>query len=94
MTQATILAANTTAATSTDIAVAAGAVVTVGIFSASEAQLPMGVNFTVMVDTPGADSVEAVLDNQRRTVQVNGPATYRVKRPAYTGTAFGVYSET
>ncbi|WP_454863359.1 hypothetical protein [Pseudomonas hormoni] len=94
MAQSTALAAGITAATSTDIVVAAGAVVIVGIFSAAAGELAAGVSFGVLQDTPGADNTIASLDNYKRAHVISGPGTFRVKRPAYTGTAFGVFIET
>lgn len=93
MAQATVLAADVTAAVSTDIVVAAGAVVTVGLFSASAGRLPEGTVLAVEQDTPGADSVVDYLHNHKRTAVLSGPGTFRVRRPAYTGTAFGVFTE-
>lgn len=93
MAQTTILAAANTAGTSSDIVVAAGAVVTVGIFSAAAGALPADVAMQVMQDTPGADNHAATLNNSRRTAVLTGPGTFRVRRPAYTGTAFGVFTE-
>jgi hypothetical protein len=94
MTQSTVLAAGTTADASTDIVVAAGSVVTVGIFAATAADLPIEAIFDVMQDTPGADNVAARLHQANRTTVLSGPGTFRVKRPAYTGSAFGVFVET
>lgn len=93
MAQSTILAAGITAATSTDVAVAAGASVTVGIFAAGAGALPSSVQFRVYVDTPGADRVAAKLTQASPVTVVAGPCTFRVRRPAYTGTAFGVFTE-
>lgn len=93
MAQTSILAPGSTAATSTDIAVAAGESVTVGIYAATGDPVPTGARFTVMQDTPGADNVVARLDNYARTTVLAGPGTYRVKRTAYTGTSFGVFTE-
>lgn len=93
MAQATVLAADTTAATSTDIVVAAGEIVTVGIFAATAARLPSGVQLLVEQDTPGADNTIARLDNTATATVLAGPGTYRVTRPAYEGTAFGVFTE-
>lgn len=93
MAQATVLAAGTTAATSTDIVVAAGATATVGIFHATGGSLPPGVWVSVMQDTPGGDNVIARLTDQDRSTVLAAPGTYRVSRPAYTGDAFGVFTE-
>lgn len=94
MAQSTILAAATTAATSTDVVVAAGAVVTVGIYSDAAVDLPLGVMFDVMQDTPGADNLAARLHQASRTAVLSGPGTFRVKRHAYAGPAFGAFVET
>ncbi|SDF69712.1 hypothetical protein SAMN05216571_101259 [Onishia taeanensis] len=93
MAQATVLAAGTAAATSSDIVVAAGESVTVAIFAAS-GRLPTSVAFAVKQDTPGGDNVVARLTNVDRATVLAGPGTYRVQRPAYAGTAFGVFTET
>lgn len=93
MTQSTVLAAGITAATSTDIVVAAGATVVVGIFSAAADAVPPGLVFGIDQDTPGADNTIGSLDGTRRQVSLSGPGTFRVKRPAYTGTPFGVFLE-
>lgn len=95
MAQSTILAAAKTAATSTDVAVAAGVTVTIGIFSATYDRCPHDAIFTVYQDTPGADNVVTTLTDERRSVVLSGPGTFRVGRVAYSvGTAFGVFSET
>lgn len=93
MAQTTVLAAATTAGVSTEIVVAAGAQVTVGIFSAAAGTLPEGLPFAIEQDTPGADNVADYLHNHRRTTVLSGPGTFRVRRPAYAGTAFGVFTE-
>lgn len=93
MAQSTILAAGTTEATSTDVAVAAGASVWVGIFSASGDTLPVQVSMIVFQDTPGADNALAFLNNNNRSVRLLGPGTFRITRPAYTGPSFGVFLE-
>lgn len=98
MTQSTILATGITAATSTDIVIAAGAVVTVGIFCAA-LDVPTGldwepIQFTVLEKTPGADNKIDTLNFGKKDVVLSGPGTYRVSRPAYTGSPFGVFVET
>jgi hypothetical protein len=94
MAQSTILAAGNTAATSTDITVAAGESVKVGIFTANSGKLPGVALFNVCEDTPGADNVIATLRDKEREYVIAGPGTYRVTRNAYTGRAFGVFLET
>ena len=94
MAQATILAAGTTSATSTDVVVAAGAVVTVGIFTAGGLSPPYNLRLDLFMDTPGRDNLVDQLHTDNRQVQISGPGAFRVTRPAYTGDAVGVFSET
>lgn len=54
MAQTTILAAAQTNATSSDVTVAAGAIVTLSAF-VSSGMLPAGASLQVFLDTPGAD---------------------------------------
>lgn len=90
---ASILAPGITAETSSDIVIAAGASVLVGIYSAEAGSIPGHVSFRITQKTPGADNSVATLGNHQRSVMLSGPGTYRVARPAYTGTAFGVFTE-
>lgn len=92
MAQTTILAAGTTAATSTDVVVANGASVTIGIFTASAAGIPGNEGVAVYIDTPGADMVEVELTGKRPTRVISGPGTFRAKR-GVTVTSIGVYTE-
>lgn len=92
MAQSTILAAGTTEATSTDVVVAAGSVVTIGVFVAA-GSLPESTSVEVFLDTPGADVFEAELSNERPAVQIAGPCTVRAIRRA-TGANVGIFSET
>lgn len=94
MAQATVLAPGNTAATSTDIVVAAGEAVTVSLFAATVGRLPIGVQFLVAQATPGADNLIERIDNASPATVLAAPGTYRVTRPAYTGHAFGVFTET
>ena len=99
MTQSTILAAGITEATSTDIVIAAGATVVVGIFC-SDADKPISYQdqlageFKILQDTPGADNVVLTLNYISPSTILSGPGTYRVKRAAYVGKPFGVFLET
>lgn len=93
MAQSTILAAGNTAATSTDVVVATGVHVVVGIFGAAGTNLPSGTSFTVFVDTPDGDNVQCRLDAGKTQIHLIGPGTFRVARPLYTGSAFGVFLE-
>lgn len=95
MAQTTVLAAGTNDATSIDIAVAPGASVTVGIFSADPAAvLPIDAQFEILQDTPGADNAIGTLKQDRKTLALTGPGTFRVRRRAYAGGSFGVFLET
>lgn len=89
MTQTTILASGTTAATSTDIVVAAGAVVCAAIFSANPGASLAGRGFDVLHVTPGAPNLIGNLDETKRSILLYGPGTFRVARQVLT-TAFGV----
>lgn len=91
MAQATILASGTTAATSSDVVIAAGSVKTVGMFAASGA-IPGAISVTVMIDTPGADAVIGYLTPDKPAMVVAGPGTFRVVR-ALVPTAVGVFTE-
>lgn len=92
MAQTTVLAAGTTAATSTDIVVAAGASVTVGLFVATGGIAVSGPVGEVWADTPGADIPVATLSVDKPATVISGPGTFRVKRLA-TSQAIGVYTE-
>lgn len=89
MAQSTILASGTTAATSTDIVIAAGDSVTVGIFSADANDITDG-SFSINQVTPGAAVTIGSLNLYNRSTQLFGPGTFQVKRPVLT-TAFGVF---
>lgn len=93
MTISTILAVGVSAAPSTDVVIAALAVVKVGIFSAAPGGLTPDSAFTIVEVTPGAENYVGSLNNSYRSTQLSGPGTYRIKRPALTGTAFGVFLE-
>lgn len=94
MAQSTILAAGTSAATSTDVPVAAGDVASVGIFVAT-GDIPREARCEVRMDTPGADVTLAVLTRENPTTVVSGPGTFRVARVTVgrEGTSVGVFSE-
>lgn len=93
MAQSTILAAGQTAATSTDIVVADGESVKVGLFVAA-GRVPTGVQCTIVEDTPGADNPVGLL-GAALSVVIAGPGTYRVLRPAigHIGVNVGVFTE-
>ena len=89
MAQATVLASGDTRATSTDIPVASGSTVTVGMFVSSGVVGP-GMRAIVYIDTPGADNKEVELDHRNKQTVLAGPGTFRVTRVEGT---FGVYTE-
>ena len=86
-----LLAPGNAAGVTVDIVVAAGVMVTVGLYSAAAASLPPGVQFSIEQITPGAANYVGMLDNSVRSVSLSGPCTYRVRRQAYDGPAFGVF---
>lgn len=96
MTQNTALAAGQTAATSSDIVVAPGASVTVGLFSTHPTgDLPGSFEYWLYADTPAQD--RKVIDLGKVPPQViSGPGTYRVVRPDISafGVDVGVFTET
>jgi hypothetical protein len=92
MAQATILATGTTAATSTDIVVAAGASVTVGLFTADANGIPPDHFASVWIDTPSNDLLVKQLTGVCPTTVIAGPGTFRVVRKAGT-TSFGIFTE-
>lgn len=92
MAQTTILAAGTTAATSTDVVVAAGATVTIGIFTAAASGIPGNEGVKVYIDTPGNDQLEVRLSGSKPTRVISGPGTFRAKR-GVTTTSIGVFTE-
>lgn len=91
--------ANTTggsAGTSTDVTVAAGVHVNVGIFTADAEGIPGGQHCKVYQDTPSKDLLVGSLTGNRPVMKLIGPGTWRVVRPvAVSGeVAVGVFSET
>lgn len=93
MPQTTILASGTTAATSTDIVLAAGAVATVAIFSVNPGATLAGNGLRVMHVTPGAVNHIGDLDQNVRSLQIVGPGTFQVHRSVLP-VAFGVSLDT
>lgn len=94
MAQNTILASAQTSATSTDVVVAAGDSVTIGLFATGS--IPAGVQVSVRVDTPGDDANATVLNNITPNAVISGPGTFRAVRPDITayGVNVGVFTET
>lgn len=92
-TQTTVLAAGTTAADSSDITVEQGESVKIGLFSAAGGEPPMGAEFALVQETPGADDVIQTLGRRQKACVIDAPGIYKIKRSAYTGEAWGVYKE-
>lgn len=93
MTQSTILTSGSSQTTSSDVTVAAGSTVTVGIFPASGG-LAQGAEAIVYLDTPGGDLPLQNLGNALPACQIVGPCTFRVRRIATGGVDFGIFLET
>jgi hypothetical protein len=93
MAQSTILTSGNTTSVTTDVVVAAGAHVNIGIFGAVDTYLPEGYSMPVWMDTPNGDVVYSRLSNGQTVLHIVGPGTFRVTRAAYTGSAFGVFLE-
>jgi len=94
MAQTTILAAGKTAGTSSDVTVAPGDVVKIGLFVTGTDAVPDRLALAVLEDTPGADNVIGQLDAGTPSLVVQGPGTYRVARPAIPSMVnVGVYAE-
>lgn len=92
--------ANTTGGglgTSTDVAVAAGVHVNVGIFTADAAGIPGAQHCKVYQDTPSSDLHIGNLSGRAPVMKLVGPGTFRVVRPQYDSASeviVGVFSET
>lgn len=91
MAQSTILAADVTNAQSSDVVITAGVPKVVGLFVPTGALDPK-IECVVALKTPGADTVIARLTYARPALQLSGPGTYRVIRPAVS-VAVGIYLE-
>lgn len=94
MAQSTILAAGQTAATSTDVVVAAGTFVSIGLFTTS-GPVPSGVEIDVRADTPGQDNFVCKLTQANQLTALAGPGTFRAYRRNISafGVDVGVYTE-
>lgn len=92
MTQTSILAPGTVAATSSDVVVPAGETVTVGLYFDAATAAPVAMQMHIYQATPGADNLVATLGNYNRSTVLVGPGTFRIKRPANSA-PFGAFSE-
>lgn len=86
-----ILAEGKNEAVTPDIVVAEDQVVTVGIFSSAEGFLPWTVSFYIEQLTPGLPNRLGTLTSKERSMRLQGPCTYRIRREAYEGHPFGVF---
>jgi hypothetical protein len=93
MAQSTILAAASTAATSSNIEVTAGNVVTVGLFSPGPDGIPSRASAAVYQDSPGRDVLVTTLEPYHAVTQLFGPGTFRVVRPKQANGDVGVFLE-
>ena len=94
MAQTTILAAGTSAAVSSNVTVAAGSVVSIGVFS--DVAIPAGVALFIKQDTPASsDNIVGKLTHNCRAVTISAPGTYRVSRSNISagGVSVGAYLE-
>ena len=92
MAQATVLAAGTSAATSTTITVAAAAV-RVSIFASGVGEIPPTATLTLQQIGPlSALTPIGTLSKSNPTIVLNAPGGFSVKRPAMS-VAVGVYTE-
>jgi hypothetical protein len=91
MAQTQILAAGTTAATSTDVVLTAGSHANVSIFSAGV--IPGNAKLYLNIDTNGADALVVEMGAALQSYHLIGPGTFRLFRPAQTA-SIGASSET
>lgn len=93
MAQTTVLAAAQTAAQSSDIVVAAGASVTVGLFAASD--INMRVRCPIHIKGPTGSRVIGYLTGRDTSTVLSSPGTYFVTRPSITalGLNVGVFTD-
>jgi hypothetical protein len=93
MAQNTILAAATATGTSSDVTVAAGATVTIGIYTSDAGGLPGDSRINVFIDTPSQDKFLFNLTPNDPVRVLSGPGTFRCNKPAST-VAYGAFTET
>ena len=94
MAQTSILSPGTTPATSGDIVVPAGVVVTVGIYESAPSSVKLASVFTVNQDTPGIDIEIGIISLSNPSIQIIGPGTFRVVRSSGAGgKPLGVFVE-
>lgn len=86
---ANILAAGSSAATSSDVTLADGATANLALMVAS-GQVPAMAEAIVYIDTSGIDTEVTRLTNKQPAIKVVGPGTFRVTR--IPGPTFGVDS--
>ena len=93
MAQTTVLAAAQTAAQSSDIVVAQGTVVSVGLFAAVD--VPSTVRCAVFIKGPAGAQFIGALTGNTPTMLLSGPGTFYVSRPSLTaiGVNVGAFTE-
>lgn len=93
MAQNTILAAATATGTSTDVVVAAGSQVTIGIYTTDAGGIPGDARVQVYIDTPSQDKLLFALTSNAPVQVLSGPGTFRCVKPA-SAVAYGAFTET
>ncbi|MEN6303633.1 MAG: hypothetical protein ABFD96_12965 [Armatimonadia bacterium] len=93
MAQSTVLAAAQTAGQSSDITVAVGSVVSIGLFATVD--IPSTVRCAVFMKGPSGAQFVGALTGNNPQMAVSGPGTFYVSRPslASIGVNVGVYTE-
>lgn len=92
MAQTQILAAGTTAATSTDVTLLAAAFANISAFTSGGSYWPANLALGVYIDTNGDDALVGTLTQNSPRFVAQGPGVYRVRRPV-TPQAIGVTSD-
>ena len=92
MAQTTILASGTTAATSSNIVLAAGETALVSLFSATGFFESQWARFEIKAVTPGTTLAIGALSIAEQSVQISGPGTFTVSRPLMQ-TAVGICAD-
>lgn len=85
-----ILAPGLTAGTSTDVVLASGVSALLSLYTTAPGTISPKALCSVHLATPGESVVVGQLSASNRTLRLEGPGTYRVKRPEITGVAVGI----
>lgn len=92
MAASSVLAPGTAPGNSTDVVVAGGATVSIGLYKAS-GELKSGLSFHIAIKTPGAPLRFATLDNANPLRVISGPGTFVVSRVESAGDSVGVFTD-